>query len=64
MCGHDVTAARPEACRLGAQAAPETNNTISVVVPGQLISPYKQEPMDFIVGIIRTAVRLLTHRHA
>ena len=41
---------------LGMQAAPSLDDTISVVVPGQMISSYRQEPMDFIVGIVRSAV--------
>ena len=40
-----------------AQAAPHLDDgTISVVVPGQAISPYRQETMGFIVDVISHAV--------
>ena len=40
-----------------AQAAPHLDDeTISVVVPGQAISPYRQETMGFIVDVISRAV--------
>ena len=38
------------------QAAPLVEETISVVVSGQMISPYRQETMGFIVDVISRAV--------